>query len=124
MDTDPGAFFAACPQAEPLYKTLLERMMEALPPFELRMSRTQISFYNRYGFACVSLPRRRLKEGQRAYLTVSFGLGRRDEHPRIAQIANPYPGRYTHHLEITDASGIDAELMAWLKEAYMFSALK
>ena len=44
--------------------------------------------------------------------------------PRIDVAAEPYPNRWTHHLFLSDAAELDAELMAWIQEASVFAAGK
>ena len=54
----------------------------------------------------------------------TLGLGRRVEHPHILQAVEPYPGRWTHHVLVTEADQIDEELMGWLREAWDFAESK
>ena len=69
-------------------------------------------------FAAISFtPVRRAKERPKAFLTVTFGLRRRVASPRIDAAAEPYPGRWTHHVMIGSAEEADAELMEWIREA-------
>ena len=42
---------------------------------------------------------------------VTLGLGRRLDTPRVAVAVEPYPGRWTHHLLLTEESQIDEELL-------------
>ena len=92
---------------------------------KVKVQKTQIAFSNRHNFAFVSfLPVRRAKERPAVYIVVTFGLGRRAESPRIDAATEPYPGRWTHHVLISERSGIDEELMAWVREAAAFSAAK
>lgn len=55
---------------------------------------------------------------------VTFGLGHRLDAPRVAVATEPHPGRWTHHVLVTDPVDIDDELMAWVREAYEFSINK
>lgn len=36
----------------------------------------------------------------------------------------PYPGRWTTHIVISEMSDLDEELFAWVEQAYMFSEKK
>lgn len=107
-----------------LYNALYERMAGELPDFSVKVSKTQISFSNKYGFAYVSSPDRRMRGRQGIYIIVTFGLNRHEPHPRIAGAVEPYPGRWTHHVVVQAMDEIDAQLMGWIKEAYAFSAAK
>lgn len=108
-------FFAGKPFEAPLYEALTEQMKEALPPHELRVQKTQITFVNPKVFACVSLK-------WRDCLVVTFGLPDRAASPRIHQAVEVRPGRWTHHVKVYGADEIDSELIGWLQAAYWFAA--
>lgn len=55
---------------------------------------------------------------------MTFGLGYRLDSPRVDAAVEAYPGRWTHHVVVTEAARIDDELLAWLAEAAAFSAAK
>lgn len=71
-----------------------------------------------------SLPFRRAKGWPECCLIVSFGLCCRLDSPRIVQAVEPYPNRWTHHVLVTQCAEVDAELLAWLDEAYRFAMAK
>ena len=111
-------------EALPLYEVLTEQM-EGLGDLSIRVQKTQITFSNRRNFAFVSfLPARKAKDRPKTYITITFGLGRRVDSPRIDIATEPYPGRWTHHVLISSTEDIDGELMGWIREAYNFSAGK
>lgn len=125
MSEDEFFFFNAHPAALPLYAALKDRMENELGGFSVKVSKTQISFSNRYNFAFVSfLPVRRAKDRPKDYITVTFGLGRREDSPRIDAASEPYPNRWTHHVLVASREEIDGELMEWLRRAYDFAAAK
>lgn len=117
-------FFAPMPQALPIYAALARRMEKAFPGAEVKVAKTQITWKERYGFAFASLPLRRRKGWPEVCLIVSFGTGERLESPRILAAAEPYPGRWTHHVAVADPAEIDGELMGWLQEAHAFALVK
>lgn len=121
--TDELLFFDRYPQLVPLYQALREKLV-AYPDLTIKVSKTQISFRNRHIFAMVSLPLRAFRGFPREYLLVSFGLGEQRTSPRIAVSTEAYPGRWTHHVPVTSAGDLDAELLTWLDEAYAFSNAK
>jgi hypothetical protein len=49
---------------------------------------------------------------------LSIALRRRDLSPRWKEVVEPYPGRFTHHLELFTGEEIDAQVRARLFEAY------
>lgn len=127
LQTDILFFFDAAPAALPLYEALQTAVLalDAYGPVRVKVSKTQIGFYNRRLFACASFARvRRKKELPDPWLTVTFGLDHRVESPRVAAATEPYPRRWTHHLVIGSPGEVDAELVAWLREAAEFAARK
>lgn len=109
------------PAAHVLYDTLRSKLLDACPDTTIRVMKTQITFQAKYGYAFVSLPRRKSEAGG---LIVSFGLGRRAEHPRIRMAVEPYPGRWTHHTLCMRPAEIDEQMMSWLTEVYAFGQRK
>lgn len=118
-------FFDSHPDAFPLYDKFEKCVMEHVPEARIKVQKTQISFYNRHMFACVSFARvRKKKDCPDSYIVVTFGLDHRAVSPRIDIATEPYPNRWTHHVLISELSEIDDELMAWVEEAASFSDRK
>ena len=124
MELDELLFFNQYPQLQPLYKALREELLCRHPDVKVRVSKTQLSFYNRHLFAMVALPLRRKKDWPKVFLQLSFGLEYRLESPRIAVAVEPYPNRWTHHVLLTSPEQLDEELFGWLEEAYDFAQRK
>lgn len=122
---DTLQFFEVMPGALPLYEQLLELVRQTVGPFSIRVQKTQITWSNRYVFACISFAKvRPAKLRPQTYLVVTFGLDHRIESPRIDIATEPYPHRWTHHVLISAPEEIDGELIGWVREAYDFSAAK
>lgn len=122
---DTLQFFEVMPGALPLYEQLLELVRQTVGPFSIRVQKTQITWSNRYVFACISFAKARpAKLRPQTYLVVTFGLDHRVESPRIDIATEPYPHRWTHHVLISAPEEIDGELIGWVREAYDFSAAK
>lgn len=122
---DTVQFFEVMPGALPLYEQLLELVRQTVGPFSIRVQKTQITWSNRYVFACISFAKvRPAKLRPQTYLVVTFGLDHRVESPRIDIATEPYPHRWTHHVLISAPEEIDNELLGWVREAYDFSAAK
>lgn len=117
-------FFNDMPQMFPVYAKLREELDRAGLDCTAKVGKTQITLRNRYVFAGVSLPWRKVKGWPEVYLLVSFGLSYRKEDPRIALATEPYPNRWTHHVLLTGPEEVDDTLMAWIQEAYQFSMVK
>ena len=83
MDGDILLFFDKMPGALPLYEELERRIKTELGEVRIKVQKTQISFYNRRMFACVSFAKLRNAETRpKEYIVVTFGLGRREISPR------------------------------------------
>ncbi len=125
MEQDVLCFFDRKPEALPLYEVFEEKLFSEVDGVEVKVQKTQIAFSNRHNFAFVSfLPVRKAKERPEVYIVVTFGLGYCVESPRIDAAAEPYPGRWTHHVLISGTGEIDDELIGWVKEAAAFSDSK
>lgn len=123
-ESDLLFYFDGKPRELALYQYLEVRMEVAFPAASVKVQKTQISFCGRHLFAAVSLPLRRRKVWPEHCILVSFGLGYHLDSPRIAAAAEPYPGRWTHHVVLSRQEQADEELMDWLREAYVFSQSK
>lgn len=122
MDKDIFLFFHAMPDALPLYEAVKKRLLAEIRDAKVKVQKSQIAFYGKRNFAFVWLPVHRMKGRPDVYIILTFGLGRRVEHPRIVQAVEPYPNRWTHHVIIQSPEEIDAQLIEWVKEAYRFSS--
>lgn len=122
MDIEKLGFFYKMPQAVPLYEAFVGKLRSECGDFTVRVQKTQISFFNRYLFACVSL--RKIKGCGDAFIVVSFGLDHRENDARIQTATQPYPNRWTHHVIVQDESEIDNQLMNWIRQAYEFALNK
>ncbi len=125
LTIDELAFFDERHNALPLYECLKKQILDVCPEAEIRVKKTQISFYNAHLFAAVSFaPVRRAKDRPASFITLTFGLDHPVHSPRIDAAVEPYPNRWTHHVMLTEPGDIDGELMAWIREAAAFSAEK
>jgi hypothetical protein len=86
-------------------------------PVEVRASRTQVAYRRRRAFAWLWSPGRWLRDAP-ADVVLSVALGREDPSPRWKQVAHPSRLHWVHHLEPAGAEEVDAQVAAWLREAY------
>ncbi len=125
ISADELFFFDGKPTVLPMYEVFRKSVLAAVPGVRIEVRKTQISFFSRYMFAAVSFaPVRRAKDRPDPFLTVTFGLPRRIESSRIDAAAEPYPGRWTHHVMIGTGEEVDDELLAWIREAAGFAGRK
>ena len=124
-DGDTLLFFAGHAAALPLYLYLEKKIFDLFPEAEKRVQKTQITFYHRHVFACVSFARvLRKKDQPEGSLALTLCLPTLLKSPRAAVQTEPYPGRWTCHLVLRGPEEVDGELFSWLREAYYFSECK
>lgn len=125
MNGDALLFFDGKPAEQALYEALEARIFSEIENVRLKVSKSQISFYNRHLFACVSFLRvKRKADLPQHYITLTLGLDRPLESPRVAVATEPYPNRWTHHFVLSRREEIDDELMDWVRQAALFAAIK
>lgn len=125
MNSDLLFFFDQKPDALALYAVFEKKLLSEIDNVTVKVQKTQISFSVRHNFACVSFaPVRKAKERPSGYIVITFGLGHRVQSSRIDAAAEPYPGRFTHHVLISQEKEIDEELRGWVKAAAAFSKAK
>ncbi len=110
------AFFAGRPEARALYERVADASRE-LDSVEVRVGRSQVALWRAHPFAAVWVPGQYLA-GATAPLVLTVYLRHRADSPRWKEIVEPRPGRFTHHLELHRVGDVDAEVAAWLREAW------
>ena len=124
-DDDTLLFFSGHLDALGLYQALETWLYEAFPHVEKRVMKTQISFYNRHLFACVSFTRvKRKAELPEGWLTLTLGFPTPLDSPRVAVRTEAYPGRWTHHFVLSSIEELDEEMTSWIRASYDFADAK
>ena len=124
-DTDTLLFFNTHSTALPLFLALEEKLLDRFPEAQKRVQKTQITYYHRHVFACISFARvKRKAELTEAWFTLTLGLPFPLDSERVAVKTEVYPGRWTTHFLISTAEEIDAELLDWMQQAYDFAERK
>jgi hypothetical protein len=113
-------FFAGHHESRRIFEAVREAVA-SIGPANLRVTKSQVAFRRRTGFAYVWMPGQYLRRGD-VPLVLTVGLRRRDDSPRWKQIVEPAPGRFTHHLELRSIADIDDEVRCWLQEAWEAAA--
>lgn len=88
-------------------------MVETCGPVKMLPYRDKVGFMVRVRFAG-AVPRNR-------WLEIGFWLPRRIEHPRVLRIEALYPNAHVHRIRITEPEQLDAQVAAWIQEAYAVS---
>lgn len=109
-------FFAQQDRSRELYKAV-EAAIGQIGPAEARVTRSQIAFRRKRGFAWAWMPGKYLR-GKPAPLVLTIALYRKYLSPRWKQVLEPYPGRFIHHLELHKPEDIDIEIRGLLAEAW------
>ena len=124
-DLNTLLFFDGHEAAWDLYQAFETLLYHSFPNVNKRVQKTQITFFNRHVFACVSFARiKRKSELPDGYMVVTFGLPTPLDSKRIEVKTEPYPGRWTHHIVVSRAEELDGELLSWIGEAYAFANAK
>lgn len=128
MDTttqDILFFFDRHQGVYPLYERFQEKLLVRFPESRIKVQKSQISYYNRHLYACVSFLKVKKKvELPDDYFVLTLGLPAPLESDRVAAKTEPYPGRWTTHFIISDPSDLDEELFDWIEQAYQFAQAK
>lgn len=104
------AFFAGHPQHRPLFDDL-RRFVARVGPFETEVLRTRVSFVTRTRFAGVVRLRRDA-------LVLGLWLKRRVDSDRFSRVEHLERDDWVYKLPLRSEADLDAELLAWLEEAY------
>ena len=119
MTPGPGwtaeSFFEGHPHGLLVFRAV-EQLVRGLGPVEVRVSRSQIAFRRRTGFAFVWRPGQYVRSEVPAVLSIA--LPRRVHSSRFKQVAHPSSRVWMHHLELPGPDQVDDEVRAWLAEAY------
>lgn len=125
MNEDILFFFDKHIDVLPLYEAFESRVVKEVENVRIKVQKSQISFYNKRLFACISFAKvRKKKDCPSYYIVATIGLSHKLESPRIEIATEPYPNRWTHHLLLSDMKEIDDELLSWIKEAAVLSDMK
>lgn len=102
-------FFHGHEAAHHLFHDLLRRM-EPVGPFGLTATKSRVALTARTRFLWCH------EANDDGAIWIGFLLPHRVESPRLR--SGLAGGRWSHHTKIRNAADLDAELLAWLREAY------
>jgi hypothetical protein len=114
--------FRGRPACRALYQPI-EEYLTTLGPVEVRVTKTQVAFAARTQFAWVWLPPRVTLIRPADSIVLSFVGAQRIEDPRIVESLEPYPGRWMHHVLISEDADFDAVVKGWLAAACAFGQI-
>ena len=111
----PEDFFAGHPRGLETFEAA-RSIIDRLGPNDVRVSKSQVAFGRRRGFAYVWMPGQYLAKPE-AEIVLSIALGRRVPSSRFKDVVHVAPAHWMHHLEIQDLGDLDDEVEQWLREA-------
>ncbi len=107
----------------PLYRAVEEQILSVYPAI-VDVKKTQVSFRAGLCFAWVWLPIRPMKGRPEHYVILTLALGRPVKDPKILELLEPFPGRWTHHILIQRTEDVDTEIIGWIREAIAFAQFR
>ncbi len=108
-------FFAPDTKAASIYRAIARRLV-ALDGVRVVVSKSQVAFWARRGFAYAWAPSRYVHSD--VPLVISIPLREPMISPRFKEVAHPSPSTWMHHVEIRLVKEVDRELIGWLRRAY------
>ena len=109
-------FFQRMPGAEALFHALI-KACDAIGDARYVVQKSDIALGMPRHYAYAWLPPHPVKGRPDATLVLTLRLTRRLDSTRFVQIVEAYPGRYAHHLILSNPPQLDRELLGWLREA-------
>ena len=108
-------FFDRHQASYPIYECFQQKLLARFPESRIKVQRSQISYYNRHLYACVSFLKVKKAERPDDYFVLTLGLPAPLDSDRVAAKTEPYPGRWITHFVISSPSDLDKELedVAW-----------
>lgn len=111
----PESFFAGHPDGLAVYDAVAE-VVAALGDSHVRVTKGQIAFRRRKGFAWVWRPGQYVASTVPAVLSIA--LPREDPSGRFKEVVHPAARVWMHHLELRSPAEVDDEVAAWVREAW------
>lgn len=111
----PESFFDGHPAGLAVYHAVADAVA-AVGDSQVRVTRSQITFRRRRGFAYVWRPGQYVTSSVPAVLSIA--LGRQLDSRRFKQVVHPAAAVWMHHLELREPAEVDAEVAGWLREAW------
>lgn len=94
----------------------VQEAVSRLGEASMRVTKSQVAFRRRRGFAYVWRPGQYVRSEVPAVLSIA--LPRELVSDRFKEIAHPSPKIWMHHVELRDVSDVDEQVLEWLDEAY------
>lgn len=114
-ERDLTALFGGFPESLAICRRI-EQVVAPIGEVSVNVTKSQVAFRRRRGFAWVWRPGQYVDNPVPAVLSIA--LPREVTSDRFKSVVHPSAKVWMHHLEIRDVSQIDDEIRGWLGEAY------
>lgn len=111
----PEDHFAGFPQGLQICRAV-EHAVATLGDGSVRVTKSQVAFRRRKGFAYLWRPGQYIASAVPAVLSIALPHQIRSD--RFKEVAHPSANVWIHHLELRDAAEVDDEVRQWLADAY------
>ena len=111
----PEEFFVDHPLGLSVFHKL-QQAMNGFGDVQVRVSKSQLTFRRKRGFAYLWMPGQYLRNAT-AEVVLSIALGRHDASVRFKQVVHPATKHWIHHLEIHAIGDVDGQVHNWMREA-------
>ncbi|MBM7279431.1 hypothetical protein FOV72_02295 [Gordonia rubripertincta] len=109
-------FFAGAPVGRSIYAAIERAVLRLGDDITVRITKSQVAFRRRRGFAYVWRPGKYVRSDVPAVLTIA--LRHHVVSSRFKEVAHPSPHIWMHHLELRSVAEVDREVNLWLAAAY------
>jgi hypothetical protein len=113
---DVDAFYAGHPLARAVHDRVTA-MIASIGPAEIRVSKSQVAFRRRRGFAYIWVPGQYVSNPT-ADVVLSIATPELLESDRWKEVVRPAPTTWMHHLEVRSIEELDREVLGWLTLAF------
>ncbi|WP_332662636.1 DUF5655 domain-containing protein [Aeromicrobium sp.] len=114
-ERDLTALFGGFPESLAICRRI-EQVVATIGEVSVNVTKSQVAFRRRRGFAWVWRPGQYVNNPVPAVLSIA--LPREVKSDRFKSVVHPSAKVWMHHIEIRDVSQIDDEIRGWLGEAY------
>ena len=118
-EVTPETLFGGYPEGLAVYGAV-ERAIHAIGEATVSVTKSQIAFRRRRGFAFVWRPGQYVRSDVPAVLSIALPHEIASE--RFKSVVHPSRRVWMHHLELSAPEQVDDEVCGWLREAYELAA--
>jgi hypothetical protein len=115
VDRQPEDLFDGFPESLAMYRQV-QRAVAAIGEASVAVTKSQVTFRRRKGFAYVWRPGQYVHSDVPAVLSLALPLQISSE--RFKEVVHPSENVWMHHLELRERGQIDDEVREWLALAY------